>query len=286
MRRHDGLIQTLRCSLFASILLVSIAYANEGGQEEYATMINRATTDVLGNELDALLRGERDFERSRCLVQTVGRRSLREHFAKLRSIAEATAKRDDQAKIAFDALHAISMLDESRQYLLQNAQEHQTNKFLAYYSILILAAEPREDVMGQLRRVREESKDNQIQGALSIAEHMFALSQKYVKTSALDGKMHLLFEALRTGWNPIRVEENEPTGNLNPEAVWAKKEILQLSRKYPAEVAGKLDALEQFDELTRESLLDYRRYVLRFVAEEARAKYEDMEKGALRHQHR
>jgi hypothetical protein len=280
MKRSDRLIQTVICLLCGNILLISSVYATIPlVKTEYEKRVDSAATDVIVKELDALLTGERDFKQSRYLVQTVGRRSLREYVSKLKEIAEVTSKRENQEKVSFDALYAISLLQDSREYLIENARGHLTNKWLAYYSIWILAAEPDEEVLNELRKIKLESKDNHIQGAVSTAEYVFSLAQKYATTSALDRKLDTLLKELGSGYNPFGGDENEPTENLNPEAEWAKGEILQLSKQHPAEVANKLDSVEQIEGRTAKHLMGLRRYFLRFVTDETRSVCEKLEKA-------
>ncbi len=258
------------------MLLLSTAWASQRVVPEFNRMLDRASNEVVAEKLDAVLRGELDLMSARYVVQVAGSRGLRDQVPKLKLIAEAEAGREHRQSVVCDALHAIAKLEPSQDYLLANARDPASRKYLAYYSILLLAAQADDAILLQLRKIKAESKDDDVKGAVARAEYVSFWSKRYADMASLDDKLEFLTGRLRGGWDISGVVVSEPNGSRAPEVVWAKRQMLELSRTSPALVAAKLYAMAPSKESPILGAASFMEYVLRFVTEETRAEYKKL----------
>jgi hypothetical protein len=249
----------------------------------------------------ALLTGE-NFAQARMTVQVAGRSKDKAYAASLKELAN-TRSREEWHKLAFDALYSLWLLGEPKTYFLDNAKAFDNNPILAYYSILILSYNPSDEVGGSLPS-RVSSKlganvplspeaaelnrsINLVNGALSLFRMVNQMAKTYDATSEPEKKLALLVPYIRVALNAMAEENHEPTSDLDPRAVWAKRQLFLLSEEQPAAVAEGILALRD-DIVRQDSVIKasdarnkaYQEYFLRSVGNEAKMKYEELRKAS------
>jgi hypothetical protein len=155
----------------------------------------------------------------------------------LRATAESV-RADANRSVIYDALHGLWRLGEDGDYFLKNAEGHRENKWLAYYSILILGRDPIDAaVRHRLQNIAEQSIDNQIRGAVAQYDRSRYLRQRYARFSKLTSKVGFILSHFQGYWNPVFFQEGGASSSDAPEAAWLEKELRVLSQDAPEEVA-------------------------------------------------
>ena len=229
----------------------------------------------LSEALRRVQAGMEPYEEARSYVQKAGQAQDRQFIGPLKGIVGQFSKADRNV-IVFDALHAQADLGERADYFLQLARNHAADKMAAYYAILILAREPNDGHLPALNRIREESTDNHVRGAVDIARFVAYQDQQLQKLDTVEEKTDFLIEHLRNGWNPIEIDEYGPRGNLGSLAVWSQNRLRALSQAHPAPVAQKVFDMAP-DAAPTSPEADYKAYVRRFLAPAAAAELTDLE---------
>ncbi len=199
----------------------------------------------------------------------------------LKNIAEKTTK-DGYAKIAIDVFESLWQLKQARKYFLDNAKNHQRNKWLAYFSILILGRDPlNRDTQRVFRKIKAETSDNQIQGSLAMAERVCFLAAQYADLSTLEQKCVFVITHFRGGWSPILCKESSWPINTDPLAAWSQQLLTRFSEESPEQAARAVLAIDRSDEF-KDPLYtrSYRAYVARFLCKIARRRYLKLERAA------
>jgi hypothetical protein len=220
--------------------------------------------------LQQFLEGKLGDDEARVLVEKAGLSADSQFAPLLKAIALFTSTERNR-RITFDALHALSRLGESKDYFLQNARNHQQNKWLAYYSILILAREPNDtEAADALNEIKASSADNQIRGAIASAERVRFLVTEYARLETPEQKCTFLLSHFRGAWNPITLGESELDSAMDPLTSWSQRHLFKLSQENPEVVARAVSEIDLFNDFSDERLTQsYRIYVGRFIAPEA-----------------
>jgi hypothetical protein len=173
------------------------------------------------------------------------RRALREAAAsddaalrpQLRALAGAIRSDANRPRI-YDVLHGLWRLGEGADTFLANAERHAENKWLAYYSILILGREPTDAaVRARLEEIAGETTDNQIRGAIAEYGRSRYLRRRYARFAKLASEVGFILEHFRGYWNPVFFAAGPDPSALAPEAAWLERELRALSQEDPEEVA-------------------------------------------------
>jgi hypothetical protein len=201
----------------------------------------------------------------------------------LKEIAEATSK-DKNHKVTYDALHSVWQLGEDKEYFLENAQSYQKNKWLAYYSILILGRDPNDDkTLEVMNEIKTVSSDNQIRGAIAESERVRLLATHYKKLESAREKCNFLLNNFRSTWNPISLGETELGSPTSPQAIWSQRELFNLSQESPEVVALAIFAIDLSESYEDESFTkSYQDYVARLISVKAREKLQKLQEQTKR----
>ncbi len=184
--------------------------------------------------MTALLRvvnGELSLAEGRSAVQRAGASKEKGYIPVLKEIVARTAP-TNRHLIAFDAMHALWLSGEPPAYFLSLATAHTaTSKMASYYAILILARDPDPQILSVLQSELDTVDDNQIRGALDLARYVAHRNRQLETIEDFEKQADFLIDTLRTGWNPIQVEEVQsdrkprPRGGLEPGADLGSLEI-------------------------------------------------------------
>ena len=288
------ILMWLACALISSVV------ANDEGPD-----LVEPPRELLPTKLKdlrtALLTGE-NFAQARMIVQAVGRSKDQAYAASLKELA-STRSRDEWHKLAFDALYSLWLLGEPKAYFLDNAKAYEDNPQLTYYSILILGYEPSDEVANGLPGEASSKRDpnvaltpavrdrirstNLVNAALRMFGVVNRTSHNYRAIPEAEKRLALLVPYMRVGWNAMAGENHEPTSDLDPRAVWAKRQLFLLSEEQPAAVAEGILAIRD-DIVRQDSVIKasdarnkaYQEYFLRSVGNEAKMKYEELRKAS------
>ncbi|MEO1091404.1 MAG: hypothetical protein AAFX81_12255 [Pseudomonadota bacterium] len=176
----------------------------------------------------------RDARRQVQLAGKSGDAALRPQLRELASTVVSEANRE----VVYDALHALWRLGEPRAYFLANARRHAENKWLAYFSILILGRDPNDAVVArELARIGDASRDNQIRAAVAECERSRMLRRTYGRFTRLDSRVGFILSHFRGYWNPVFFAEGVDMSAKEPGAAWLEHELRALSEEEPEAVA-------------------------------------------------
>jgi hypothetical protein len=233
--------------------------------------------------LRQILESELDNPAARMSVVRAGVSADQTFAPLLKEIAEATSK-DRNRKVTFDALYSLWQLGEPREYFLENARSHQQNKWLAYYTILILGSDPDDEkTIEALNEVKAVATDNQIRGAIAEAERVRFLAGEYRQQNTAQQRSSFLLANFRSNWNPITLGEAEIGSPANPLALWSQKKLFELSQESPEAVAQAVFEIDLAKDYGSDSFTkSYRAHVAQFLSEEARARLQQLEEQATR----
>jgi len=206
----------------------------------------------------------------RALMKRIRSSPDRQYVPLLKNIAVATSKERNR-RVTFDALHTLAAMNEPRVYFVANAQDHHHNKWLAYFSILILGREPEDaEVTNALSEINAASTDNQIRGAIASAERVGFLASEYTALQSAEEKCDFLLSHFRGAWNPITLGESELDNAMNPLAVWAQYKLFELSKENPVAVARAISKVDLSDDFSSEHFTrSYQSYLAQFLTPEA-----------------
>lgn len=230
------------------------------------------------NLLEALhrvLNEKETMQQSRVYIHEAGKSRDQEFFHILKRITQQFSKTDKQP-LVFDSLHAQSMLGESHNYFLQLALNHEAAKETAYYAILILARDPKSNLLPSLKAIKEQSSDNHIRGAVDMAGYVAYQNEQLEKIQDIESKLDFVIENLQEGWNSIQIEEFSPRGNLSPIAVWSQRELYKISVQHPPETAQKVFDIAAPPD-PKGLGQEYKTYVARFIGENATQELKKLE---------
>ena len=218
------------------------------------------------NLMEALTRvrdGQFGPAEARSVVQRAGESKNSAYAPVLKEIVARTAP-TSRHLVAFDAMHALWLEGEGPEYFIQLAQGHTSQKMAAYYAILILARRPAPQILALLEQVQESSEDNQVGGAVDLARFVAYSEQQFRALPGAVERADFLIEKLKTGWNPIEVEEHSPSGNLNPVAVWSQGKLKELSEQHPGEVSLAISKIGPASQVGSQ-WSEFKAYVSRFT---------------------
>ncbi|MBK8985289.1 MAG: hypothetical protein IPM39_04285 [Chloroflexi bacterium] len=237
-----------------------------------------ASSKQIETKLRQALEGKSgELEVQQAIVQA-GLSGSRRFAALLKRIAEETAH-EDRRKVTYDALRSLEQLGEPPAYFQANARAHEANKWLAYYSILILAHSPNDaPTRAALDAIKTQTADNQIRGAIAEAERLRALAAEYQQLHTAQAQIEYILSHFRGGWNPISFGQTELGSATDPLAVWSQQELRQLSQAHPdlaAECVARIDLSEQYAAASISR--SYRDYIAQFLATEAVQRLQELE---------
>jgi hypothetical protein len=216
--------------------------------------------------LQRFLAGELDEKAARDLVAQAGTLMDKSTIPELKAIAEITSAEANR-KITLLALHSLWQLDEPLAYFVANAQDHDHNKWLAYYSILILGREPNVETISVLSQIKDATPDSHIRSAVAAAERVQYLAAEYAKLTTPEQQCAYLLAHFRGSWNPISQGEGELDSVMSPQAAWSQRALFDLSDKHPALVAQAVAQLDLSGDYSDEYFTkSYREYVAGFLA--------------------
>jgi len=242
--------------------------------QEMSTVSNK---EIEARLRQALAGKSGELEVQQAIVQA-GLSGNRRFAALLKRVAEETARANGR-KVTYDALRSLEQIGEPPAYFLTNAHNHQGNKWLAYYSILILAHSPADaPTRSALDAIKTQTADNQIRGAIAEAERLRALAAEYQQLDTVQARIAYILSHFRGGWNPISFGQTELGSATDPLAVWSQQELRRLSQTNPdlvAESVARIDLSEQYaDESISRS---YREYIAQFLTAEAAQRLQELE---------
>lgn len=220
--------------------------------------------------------GYRDLKAREAIVQT-GVTDDRRFVPQLKQIAAETS-RETNSKVTYDALDSLWRLGEPKEYFLDNARAHEQNKWLAYYSLLLLGRDPDDERSQEvMAEIKARSTDNQIRGAIAEAGRLRAIAGEYDQLATDEEKIDFVLARFRGGWDPISFGLTEIGSSVDPLGAWARSQLLALSQKHPelvAQAVRRIDLSDQYEDpsFTR----SYRNYVAQFIAPEAQQRLQEM----------
>jgi len=140
-------------------------------------------------------------------------------------------------KIHFYAMHALWAMGEDSEYFLDKAKSK--DRMLAYYAIWILARNPDDKVIEDLRQIRasKPGEDTVVIGAIDTAIHIAFRTKIYKRLESIEDKVAFLLHALLRGNSPFGFAEGDDSAHLHPRAVWAQTNLKSISNSQPDEVA-------------------------------------------------
>ena len=228
--------------------------------------------------LRRIVAGEVDNPAAREAVVQAGLSADQTRVPLLKEIAQATST-DRNRKVTFDALYSLWQLGESREYFRENARAHQRNKWLAYYSILVLGSDPDDEkTIEVLIEIKAASTDNQIRGAIAEAERVRFLAGEYGQQQTPQQKSSFLLAHFRSYWNPVSLGESEIGTPANPLAIWSQKKLFELSHESPEVVAQAVFEIDLAKDYGSDSFTkSYRAHIAQFLSEAAREMLRNLE---------
>lgn len=216
----------------------------------------------LQEELRQVLEGAVAYEDAREIVRQAGLSGDAGLVPQLLEIARQTSG-ERNLRLTFETLCAAWLLGESRETFLANAREHAANKWLAYYSILLLGREPGDEtVAAALAAIKGETTDNQISGAIAEAERVRALAEQYPESGTVEERTAFVLRYVRGEWSPITLDMPGPEWTLNPLAAWAQRELRRLAGQEPETVLRQIGQLDLSAEYPGEHAALYRAYLM------------------------
>lgn len=289
--------------VLAALVWVSTVTMEQACADGIEAVAEATSEEVLAAKLNDLAKApltSKNFQDARRYVQAAAKSENKQHAASLKSIIDARAPTKWHL-LAFDALYSLWLLGEPKVYFLANAKTYADNPTLASYSILILAYDPIPDVteelpsktLGNIGKVplAPEAKEiirskNLVNSALSSYGLVNLRLQEYLDTSEPEKRMEILVSCIRSKWNPIGVDEHDPTENLAPQVVWARTRLFKLSQEQPSLVARSICALRPTVvignpevETKAPIVKEYQAFFLRGVGEQAKREYEALQNG-------
>jgi hypothetical protein len=240
--------------------------------------MNTFSNQEIETQLRHALAGQGDDLVVRQAIVQAGLSGNRPFAAQLKRIAEETAH-ESRRQVTYDALHSLWQLGEPAAYYAANARAHTRHKWLAYYSILILARYP-DDAQAQaaLDAVRGESADNQIRGAIAEVDRLQALTAVYQQLDTPQARIDFVLSHFRSGWNPISLGQTELGSVADPLAVWTQQELRRLAQSHPDLVAERVAAIDLSAQYAEESLSQaYRAYIAQYLTTAAAQRLQELE---------
>lgn len=230
--------------------------------ETLTTRLREALPELYGDTPPSLA--------ARRVVQEAGVSGDASLRPQLRALAESI-RSDTNREVIYDALHGLWRLGEGSDYFLTNAEHHADNKWLAYYSILILGRDPADaSIQTRLEEIAAQTADNQIHGAIAEYARSRYLRRRYAQFSRLAGKVSFILEHFRGYWNPVQFGAGIDLSSASPEAAWLERELGALSREEPEEVARLICKADVSDlATTPEARSAWRRHMAGLLAPEA-----------------
>ena len=227
----------------------------------------KITADSLRKVLPVLSGDVVPSEAARRQVREAGSSGDQSLRPLLRSLAGSITSPVNR-EVIYDALDGLWRLDEPKDYFLANARHHAENKWLAYFSILILGRDPMDPaVQPSLAEIAAASRDNQIRGAVAEYGRSRYLRQRYARFSKTASKVEFILAHFKGYWNPIFFAEGADPSAKQPEAAWLESALRELSRDHPDEVAKLICETDVSDYCPRpEMLSEWRRHMATLVA--------------------
>jgi hypothetical protein len=186
----------------------------------------------------------------------------------LRRVAEESASTGNH-RATFDALAELRVGGEPNEYFLDAARRHTEDKWLAYHAIVVLGPEATDDeIWDVLRKIRSETSDAELLGAIALAERVRYLEDTYAGLASLDERLGYVLNTFRTEWNPITLAGGQVDQGTDPQAIWSQRKLRELSEQDPAAVAAGV-AGAQREGLSEAQAWAYRRFLSQFLAPEA-----------------
>lgn len=240
--------------------------------------MNTVSNQEIETKLRQALAGQADDLAVRQAIVQAGLSGNRRFAALLKRIAEETA-RESRRKVTYDALRSLEQIGEPPTYFLTNAHNHQGNKWLAYYSILILAHSPADaPTRMALDTIKTQTADNQIRGAIAEAERLRALAAEYQQLDTVQARIAYVLNHFRSGWNPISFGQTELGSATDPLAVWSQQELWRLSQTDPDLVAESVAGIDLSEQYADESISrSYREYIGQFLTAAAAQRLQALE---------
>jgi len=223
----------------------------------------------------------REWSIARDLVQSAGCVGDRRFVPQLKEIARRESLKPNREMLTFDALYALWLLGEPREYFLENVRSHRGSKYLAYYSLYMLAYEPDEKMVDELNSIGRETTDeligNFINGGMVFSA--LGLADDYAKLKTPEEKVEYLLDNFGGGWGPTGGMDNDPNSSHDPAAVWARRTLFRLSREAPEVVAQAVAGIDiSGHDGAQDYLRDFQECVVHFICAEARTILERLER--------
>jgi hypothetical protein len=235
-------------------------------------MVEKVTAERLRELLPLLRRDAVPSRDARRVLQSAGLSNDASLRPLLRALA-GTVTADKNREVIYDALHALWRLGEPAASFLANARRHADNKWLAYFSILILGRDPSDDeVEPALEEIAAASHDNQIRGAVAEYARSRYLRRRYARFSKLESKVGFVLQHFKGYWNPVLFVEGADLSSHDPETAWLETELRALSREAPETVARLIAEADVSDRCSDpEMLSEWRRHMASLLAPAAGA---------------
>jgi len=258
-----------------------------------AVELSGTSAEDLGRKLDTVIDGSVPVWDARVLLHNIGSSGRREQVPKLKVIAE-TQWGPERQSVIFHALYGLMLLGESSEYFLTCAGGFRTNFPLARSAMWVLAYKPTQEIIDRMSSIYSAAGGpGPLAGPFSTARRLLDLSQRYAEMTSVDEKVTCLVPQVMRGWTLLGVESFDyEGGGLNPFSVWAKKELLTLSRQNPAEVAAAVRAYSRMKRGPENEDYFVRRgpevaqwneqarlHILEYVSAETRTEYERLRKA-------
>ncbi|PUB12417.1 hypothetical protein [Yoonia sediminilitoris] len=208
-------------------------------------------TQTLASKLDKALPALRSetvaAPDARRIVQEAGVSGDEALRPQLRALA-GSIRADTNRSVIYDALHGLWRLGEDPAFFLESAENHAANKWLAYYSILMLGRDPSDaHVAARLDEIAAQTTDNQIRGAIAQYGRSRYLRQRYARFTKLTSKVDFILNHFQGYWNPVLFEAGTDLSSDMPEAAWLEQELRALSQDAPEEVARLIHEADMSD---------------------------------------
>jgi hypothetical protein len=263
-----------RQPFFVVIVMVSSLPAAEASASAAAT---RPSPKVTAAEVQRVATEQISFADAERILRAAGETGDPKLIEPLKSAASTWAKQPQHALAAYFALHSLWQLGESRDYFLKNLDEYKGNKWLAYYSILILGRDPNGSLMDRLEQIRADTAatgDNDLAAAVSAVRRTRDVIEQYQAMQAIAQRIDLLLRHAGSTWNPMSGMRSDPLDQSSPLPFWARKELQRLSGDHELLIAQRLAALDIGAGFGMAE--DAREYVAQFLPEKVRKAYHEL----------
>lgn len=196
--------------------------------------------------LDLILSYELTTRVAETIARRAGESGNATYIPTLKQIAEAYSVLSES--VSFNALHGLWLLGEPQDYFLQNAQQYNSNRNLAYYSIWVMARAPDSTTLTLLEELGQAPTDGLIQSAVITYKGVLELIAEYEALGSVEEKLDALAGQLTRGYDFALIAElwevpdledvidkGDYLGYLDPEVVWARNKLAEVGTQYPSE---------------------------------------------------